>query len=680
MRELLERISYNGTSGRRKAIMSVLKEKGIPFNIEQNDEALNIVVRFGDGAADRQFVTYMAHYDIVKGSGGVNDNGSSCAVLLRLAEHIKQNGTASNVEIVFDDREESGMYGSRLFFSDGHKPDIIFNLDVVGGGDGLVYYPSDKTAAGYYSEMAEKAGAIYSSNIPICDTHVLKSLGQNVFTVSAFPEADLVKIKASKSTTKASLVHSYMHCGSRDNIRYVNIGRIERCSDLINSVSEYVPDGFRKDKVMGDNSMSADIYRYEMNGDDIVDKLISAGFSLEGSRLVSGSTRKAGISLIVENDGSISWYSDGKELPGFAKSVSRKFPDDVFSFNTIVNGEYTESSYIKNCRDVSKNGNMVYDSSISLSDFDLSKGSSSVKISLSDGRNIAIPKRLVYDESEIIPIRPFSKKPVLCDIKSIDGKEIDSCCINITGSEKICAQDAIQILEEEAELKNKDNDYWMNDALLFEDIHSYEPEEEYVLTETKDTSSKEEKFFNVSDARSDFGKAVTIFVDGSYNKDNDSCGYGAYLSDGHKQQILYGGFKQKDGGRNVEGEIKAATEAIEYAASHFKQKKFNVYYDYNGIKSWADGEWKANKGYTKSYKDFIDSMRKKGYDITFGHVDAHTGVTGNEYCDRLAKYGSGQILSKKDWLSLAGLQNVPGFPESDVYDPETIDEESLFMK
>lgn len=87
--------------------------------------------------------------------------------------------------------------------------------------------------------------------------------------------------------------------------------------------------------------------------------------------------------------------------------------------------------------------------------------------------------------------------------------------------------------------------------------------------------------------------------------------------------------------RNVAGEIKAAMMAIDYGIKH-DYDEINIFYDYEGIRSWAMGYWKTNKEATKDYKKFFDAHKDK-IKISFHKVEAHTGDRFNEMVDTLAK-------------------------------------------
>ena len=90
--------------------------------------------------------------------------------------------------------------------------------------------------------------------------------------------------------------------------------------------------------------------------------------------------------------------------------------------------------------------------------------------------------------------------------------------------------------------------------------------------------------------------------------------------------------------RNVAGELKGAMAAMDYCEKR-NIKVLHLYYDYQGIESWATGEWKRNKPGTIRYKNFYDSL--KNVKVIFHKVKGHSGVELNEAVDRLAKAALG---------------------------------------
>lgn len=142
------------------------------------------------------------------------------------------------------------------------------------------------------------------------------------------------------------------------------------------------------------------------------------------------------------------------------------------------------------------------------------------------------------------------------------------------------------------------------------------------------------------------GHAI-CYVDGSYNVETNEYGYGicclnhdGYWIDKGKGKCLYGG-------RNVEGEVAAAYNAIKYIIDNKLYTSVVIVYDYEGVGKWADHSWKANKPYTIAYAEFIEKA-KECISITLKHVDGHTGNFGNEMVDKLAKIACGVTLSSSD--------------------------------
>lgn len=157
---------------------------------------------------------------------------------------------------------------------------------------------------------------------------------------------------------------------------------------------------------------------------------------------------------------------------------------------------------------------------------------------------------------------------------------------------------------------------------------------------------------------------VDVYVDGSYNQNSNEYGYGVYMDDGEKQRIICGRGTCMEGGRNVEGEIAAAKEALSAIRLNPHYKSVTLYHDYQGIGSWADKEWSANKSYNRAYAKFVEQLRENGLSIEFKHVDGHTGVEGNEYVDKLAKMGCGMALTSAEEKFIGRLSSVPGYPSS----------------
>lgn len=134
---------------------------------------------------------------------------------------------------------------------------------------------------------------------------------------------------------------------------------------------------------------------------------------------------------------------------------------------------------------------------------------------------------------------------------------------------------------------------------------------------------------------------IVAYVDGSYKKDTLEYGYGVVLI--LKDDIIELFGKGEDPevakSRNVTGELFGSIRAISEAIK-LKKKKITVFCDYQGISSWANGEWKCNLPLTIGYRDKIREFRKE-IEILFVKVKAHSNDKYNDLADHLAKKSLG---------------------------------------
>ena len=139
-------------------------------------------------------------------------------------------------------------------------------------------------------------------------------------------------------------------------------------------------------------------------------------------------------------------------------------------------------------------------------------------------------------------------------------------------------------------------------------------------------------------------KTPYAFVDGSFNDSTNEYGFGGILFDGKDYHIIRGRGYDKEmlEMRNVAGEIQGVMEAVNMA-KQLNIVSLDIYYDYEGIRAWAEDAWAARKTGTKRYAQF---MKDETMHFTFRKVTAHTGVVGNEYADVLAKSAIGINLTR----------------------------------
>jgi len=132
-------VAGDTNAARREAIVAQLKDAGVDPVVEPFGEGraagANVVVTL-PGSGTKTMVIG-AHLDRVGVGRGAVDNGGACAVLIELVAAFKASPLArSTLRVVFFDREENGLVGSRMHFSaPGHRADYAMNLDVFAYGD-----------------------------------------------------------------------------------------------------------------------------------------------------------------------------------------------------------------------------------------------------------------------------------------------------------------------------------------------------------------------------------------------------------------------------------------------------------------------------------------------------------------------------------------------------------------
>lgn len=155
------------------------------------------------------------------------------------------------------------------------------------------------------------------------------------------------------------------------------------------------------------------------------------------------------------------------------------------------------------------------------------------------------------------------------------------------------------------------------------------------------SSLEDAKAFLNDDKDEEEINGTTAYIDGSYNPANGEYSFGAVLfHDGREIR-----FKKKypadeySEHRNVAGEIKGAGFIINYCINH-SIKELNLYFDYEGIRSWYIGNWKANTKIAKVYVEFASKARNQ-IKVNFIKVKSHTNVKYNDIVDQLAKEALG---------------------------------------
>ena len=170
---------------------------------------------------------------------------------------------------------------------------------------------------------------------------------------------------------------------------------------------------------------------------------------------------------------------------------------------------------------------------------------------------------------------------------------------------------------------------------IYKSFKTLEEAEEFV-------KGNEEKIENVEAV-----DGVYAYIDGSFDRVQGIYGSGVVIVDVDKKYEFKHAGNREDYAQlhNVAGELEAAKYVMWYAVDK-KIKEITLFYDYQGIESWAIGDWQANLPYTQDYVKFYNKV-KSVVKVNFVKVKAHTGVELNEVVDKLAKDAIAEFKKEK---------------------------------
>lgn len=127
MKQLLQKICLSENRARAEALQEEIHARNISYECMDN---MAIVVP----AKTPEVIVLCAHFDVVPGSFGYNDNGMSLVAVLSMLKCVPDS-----VEIVFTNGEECGFLGSQYYLKHSRKQILgCINLDVCGFGN-MVY-------------------------------------------------------------------------------------------------------------------------------------------------------------------------------------------------------------------------------------------------------------------------------------------------------------------------------------------------------------------------------------------------------------------------------------------------------------------------------------------------------------------------------------------------------------
>jgi hypothetical protein len=148
--EYVRMLENRDSLARGNQVQAVLDAMNVETTIQKchRPQIKNIIADFSPDSEKK--LLFSAHYDVVKGTPGANDNASGVAVLLGLCQKLKD--TRAPVRVVFFDREEAwlrtpilrlGLLGSLYYVlrTNTHNISAVYNLEFCGLGDCLGIWP-----------------------------------------------------------------------------------------------------------------------------------------------------------------------------------------------------------------------------------------------------------------------------------------------------------------------------------------------------------------------------------------------------------------------------------------------------------------------------------------------------------------------------------------------------------
>lgn len=133
-------------------------------------------------------------------------------------------------------------------------------------------------------------------------------------------------------------------------------------------------------------------------------------------------------------------------------------------------------------------------------------------------------------------------------------------------------------------------------------------------------------------------KEIDVYVDGSFDKEAGFCGSGVVFVENDEEIDCYSFASVDEYNQwNIQGECEACLNAIKTAGLN-EIEILHIYYDYQGVESWATGAWKAKNPYTQGYvKRFNEMISEYSINVIFHKVKGHSGNRWNDRADKLAR-------------------------------------------
>ncbi len=220
--DYVKRFEYKSDYERLQTLKNILKSKNIKF-IEQGYsyytfKGTNIIADAGNA---KRHMILSAHFDVVDGSPGANDDASAIAILIDVIEKLKKLKLKNRVRVIFFDDEEIGRFGSISYIKKYGLKDLlaVYHLELCGYGDAVGLWPITKMNEGSYALKAMENALIGKKiyferlgKLPVFwgDDLSFRNAGfKHALCISVAPKKDKEAIKKFAKSSVFQIVYSF---------------------------------------------------------------------------------------------------------------------------------------------------------------------------------------------------------------------------------------------------------------------------------------------------------------------------------------------------------------------------------------------------------------------------------------------------------------------------------------
>ena len=238
---------------RRSTLEFILEAEGLTFKYVEEGNATNVVVSLYTNPETKPQYAVGAHFDKVSGSKGINDNAVAVATLIKIAKDYQNSDLP--IDIVFFDKEESGMIGSRLYAKQHPTIKHVLVLDIIGYGDTPILCAP-------HGDCDFPTSIKVTDNLP-SDNMALSTSGLSSSLIVTVPRDDLIVDGDKVSLKTGPSFYSSFHGREYDDIKYINWSAVKK---IYNDVKSYINSRQFSDEETVDNIDEQPIE--ELTGDD----------------------------------------------------------------------------------------------------------------------------------------------------------------------------------------------------------------------------------------------------------------------------------------------------------------------------------------------------------------------------------------------------------------------------